>query len=167
MQDPETYSISTHQKETRSSSDESGSGTPGSPLSPTSSTVQIQQLSSGSDNFIGLTPPVNRIHMTDQYSEYALISDSDSDISPYGTPSSVFSALKDVQLRLEPLREDTLLPTNNDYETIPSKPPKPKPRPKSTFIEEKKVSLVCVYTLHSGTSNKGHNINNLSRRTHA
>ena len=151
MQDPETYSIDTHYREGSSvgsiSDDErSGSCTPGSPISPANSSVTIPQLSSGSDSFIGLTPPVNRIHMIQ--SDYAVITDSDSDASPYGTPTSIslFNTLKDIQSRsyLEPVKEDMLLPeTSNTYESIPPVPrPKPRSRPQSTFIEEKKVPIM-------------------------
>ena len=153
MQDPETYSTIDREESPVESpvcsggeGGRSGSCTPGSPLTPSGSSVRIVQLSSGSEGCIGLTPPINHTPIVE--GDYSLVTDSDSDSSPYSTPSlSGSSTLRDMmRSSLEPLKEDTLLPQNNTYETVSPPPPRPKPRsrPQSTLIEETKVHYMYM-----------------------
>ena len=114
----------------------SSSCTPGSPLTPCSSSTKIiQQLESGSDSIIGITPPSGSPKL-------GVSSDSDDESSSHLSFNSESSTLKSTLAKssLEPLHEDTMLASaDSTYETIAPPKPLPRTRPKSTFVEEKMV----------------------------
>lgn len=130
MEDPETYVTAS------STSMGDGDSTPTSDAgsSPLIPPMRISQLSSGSESSIRLTPPNERAHQSDSDS-------TDGSASPRTTPTSSNASTLVMRSTLQTLKEDTLLadtqPPRHAYESVPSPA---KPRPKSTFIEEKQVN---------------------------